>query len=254
MEAMILAAGAGTRLRPLTDELPKALVPVGGRPLLAWVMEKLVEAGATRVIVNVHHHEERIRGFLETHSFPGVDVVLSPEPDGPYDTGGGLFHAAPLFLSPEPFLLHNVDVLSSIPLRALLEQQARARRQGAGRVVASLAVQRREARRQLLFDDLGLMGWENVGSDRAAVGRREARSPVGTVRRMSFTGLHAIDPSIFRLSRRSGTFSIIDLYLELVAEGWIIHPVEVTEEKWIDVGSPDRLEEARRRNPAGRRG
>jgi N-acetyl-alpha-D-muramate 1-phosphate uridylyltransferase len=247
MEAMILAAGGGTRLRPLTDQVPKALVQVGGRPLLAWVLGRLVEAGATRIIVNTHHHHHQIRAFLETHTPPGVESLLSPEPEGPYDTGGGLFRAAPLFLERAPFLLHNVDVLSSVPLKGLLEAHIRAGSLREGRVVASVAVQDREARRQLLFDDLGLVGWENRGSDRAPLGRQEVREAVGPIRRRSFTGIHALEPAIFRLGRRTGTFSIVDLYLELAGEGWIIHPVDVSEEEWIDIGTPQRLQEARAR-------
>jgi N-acetyl-alpha-D-muramate 1-phosphate uridylyltransferase len=247
MEAMILAAGGGTRLRPLTDHVPKALVQVGGRPLLAWVMGRLAEAGATRIIVNTHHHQHQIRSFLETHAPGGVELVLSPEPEGPYDTGGGLFRAAHLFLESTPFLLHNVDVLSSVHLRALLAEHARAGSLREGRVVASLAVQDREARRRLLFDDVGLMGWENRGSDRAPVGRQEVREAVGPVRSRSFTGIHAVEPAIFRLGRRTGSFSIVDLYLELAGQGWIIHPVDVSEEEWIDMGTPERLQEARAR-------
>lgn len=249
MEAMILAAGAGTRLRPLTHELPKALVPVGGRPLLAWVMGRLVEAGATRIIVNTHHHHRQIQAFLETQARPGLEVILSPEPEGPYDTGGGLLRAAPLFLGVEPFLLHNGDVLSRIPLRALLAAHVREGLTRGGRVLASLAVQERDAQRRLLFDDVGLMGWENRGSDQAPEGRQEVRTPMGKVRPFAFTGIHAIDPSIFKLTDRTGTFSIIDLYLQLSARGWIVHPVDVSEEEWIDIGTPDRLQEARRRYP-----
>jgi NDP-sugar pyrophosphorylase family protein len=248
MEAMILAAGAGTRLRPLTDEMPKALVEVGGRPLLGRIMDRLVDAGATRIIVNTHHYGDRIRDFLDSHAPAGVDILISPEPEGPYDTGGGLFRAEPLFLGLQPFLLHNVDVLSTVPLRELLDEQARENGRRDRRVVASLAVQEREARRRLLFDDLGLMGWENRGSDRAPVGRQEVREPVGSVRPFAFTGIHAIDPSIFRLTRRAGAFSIVDLYLELAARGWVIHPMDVSEEEWIDIGTPERLREARRRH------
>jgi N-acetyl-alpha-D-muramate 1-phosphate uridylyltransferase len=247
MEAMILAAGGGTRLRPLTDQVPKALVQVGGRPLLAWVMGRLAEAGVTRIIVNTHHHHHQIRAFAEAHPPPGVELLLSPEPEGPYDTGGGLFKAAPFFLEKAPFLLHNVDVMSSVPLRKLLDEHVRAGSLREGRVVASLAVQDREARRQLLFDDLGLMGWENRGSDRAPLGRQEVRDAVGPVRRRSFTGIHAVEPAIFRLGRRTGSFSIVDLYLELAGEGWIIHPVDVSVEEWIDIGTPERLQEARNR-------
>lgn len=251
MEAMILAAGAGTRLRPLTDRIPKALVEVGGRPLLGLVIERVVGAGATRIVVNTHHHEEQIGDYLRDNAPEGVDIALSSEPDGPYDTGGGLFAAAPLFREEGPFLLHNVDVLSSIPLDGLLEAHlaARARMKSTdevGQLVASLAVQARDAKRRLLFDDLGLMGWENWGSDRAPEGFHRVREPVGGLRRWSFTGIHVVEPGIFGLSERTGTFSIITLYLELAAQGHMILPIDTSDHHWIDIGTPERLAEAKR--------
>jgi NDP-sugar pyrophosphorylase family protein len=247
MEGMILAAGAGTRLGPLTSDLPKALVSVGGKPLLGWVAERMAQAGVKRIIVNTHHHEEQIRAYLRDFSLPGVSFVLSPEPGGPFETGGGLIRAAHLFQEEAPFLLHNADVLSTIPLGALVARHKEADA-GAGKpLLASLAVQRREARRQLLFDDLGLLGWENRGSDRGPEGRVEVREPTGEVRGWAFTGIHVVDPEIFRLSQRAGSFSIVTLYLELAKAGWPIHPLDVTEEEWFDIGTPERLEEARTR-------
>ena len=246
MEAMILAAGAGTRLRPLTDRKPKALVEVGDRPLLAWVMHRLVETGVSRIIVNTHHHEDQIRAFLDTNVPAGVELALSPEPDGPYDTGGGLFAAAHLFREDRPFLLHNVDVLSRIPLQELLAVHSEARERSGQKLVATLAVQTRDADRQLLFDGLGLMGWENKGSDRAAHGSHQVRDPVGELTRWSFTGIHVVEPSVFSLSDRSGAFSIITLYLELAALGYVIAPGDVSGHDWIDVGTTARLSEANR--------
>ena len=172
-----------------------------------------------------------------------VEVLLSPEPGGPYDTGGGLFAARPLFREPTPFLLHNVDVLSDIPLSELVARH-RAGTPEVDAPVASLAVQDRGARRRLLFDEIGLMGWENRGSDRAPEGRQMVREAVGAARAFSFTGIHVVEPRIFGLSSRSGTFSIIDLYLELAREGQVIRPMEVTEHRWLDVGTPERLAEA----------
>ena len=249
MEGMILAAGAGTRLGPVTDELPKALVEVGGRPLLGWVAEGLAKAGVTRIIVNTHHHEGQIRAFLSHSGPPGVSFVFSPEPEGPYETGGGLLRAASLFKENRPFLLHNVDVLSTIHLESLVRRHQEARGAEGGGTIASLAVQRRDSRRVLLFDDQGLMGWENRGSDRAPDGRVLVREAVGTVGRRSFTGIHVVDPVIFGLSDRTGSFSVITLYLELAALGWIINPIDVSEEEWLDVGTPERLAEARARFP-----
>ena len=253
MEAMILAAGGGTRLRPLTDRTPKALLVVRGRPLLAHVMDRLVAAGATRIVVNVHHHADQIAAFLERHPPPGVEVALSPEPDGPYDTGGGLLAAAPLFRRREAFLLHNVDVLSRIPLDALLAAH-RAARDGAGdRLVASVAVQARDTNRRLLFDANGLMGWENRGADGAVLASQRVREPVGPLRHWSFTGLHAIDPAVFDLAERTGRFSIVTWYLDLAARGYTIHPFDASAHEWLDVGTPERLREAEARGETARR-
>jgi len=246
MEAMILAAGAGTRLRPLTDTIPKALVQVGARPLLGLVMQRLVELGVDRVIVNTHYHEDQIVEFLDTHVPAEVEIAISPEPDGPYDTGGGLIAAAYLFREDRPFLLHNVDVLSRIPLDGLLATHWEARERSGEQLLATLAVQARDANRQLLFDELGLMGWENKGSDRTAEGSHQVRDPVGELTRWSFAGIHVIEPSIFKLSDRAGTFSIITLYLELAAQGYVIAPFDVSGHDWIDVGTPERLVEAAR--------
>ncbi|MBE0591156.1 MAG: NTP transferase domain-containing protein, partial [Gemmatimonadales bacterium] len=215
MEAMILAAGAGTRLRPLTDRLPKALIEVRGRPLLGHVMDRLVAAGTTRIVINTHYYAEQIGTFLEHHAPPGAEVALSPEPDGPYDTGGGLLAAAPLFRGDGPFLLHNVDVLSQIPLRGLLETHVAARDRSVQRLLASVAVQARDASRQLLFDSLGLLGWENRGSDGAVLGSERVRDAAGPLTRWSFTGIHVIEPAMLDLCERTGVFSIITWYLDL---------------------------------------
>ena len=247
MEGMILAAGAGTRLGPLTLDRPKALVEVGGKPVLAWVLDAYVEAGVRHVIVNTHYHAEQIEAFLAGYSKEGVEIERCHEPDGPYETGGGIVHARGLFRSSAPFLLHNADVLSTVELAGLVTDHAHAAGTKGDRVVASLAVQERDSRRVLLFDEMGLMGWENQGSDRGPDGRVQVRDPVGLVQRLSFTGIHVVDPRVFDLSPRTGTFSIISLYLDLAAEGWIIHPVDVSRNEWFDIGTPTRLEEARAR-------
>lgn len=247
MEAMILAAGVGRRLRPLTERVPKALVDVGGRPLLGHVMERLVEAGATRLIVNAHHHVDPLAAWLERHAPQGVEVALSLEPDGPYDTGGGLLRAAALFRGDGPFLLHNVDVLSRIPLRDLLAAHRAAGGQEGGQLLATLAVQSRVTRRQLLFDRHGLTGWENRDEDGRVLEAEHARNPEGPLERWSFTGIHAIDPVMLRLCDRAGTFSIITWYLDLVRRGYRIAAADMSGHDWIDVGTADRLAEARRR-------
>jgi NDP-sugar pyrophosphorylase family protein len=249
MEAMILAAGAGTRLRPLTDRLPKALVPVRGRPLLAHVMDRLGAAGATRIIVNTCHHAEQIAAFLDRHTPPGVEIALAHEPDGPYETGGGLLAAAPLFRKDGPILLHNVDVLSRIPLDVLLEAHRAAREHARERVVASLAVQDRGAARRLLFDDEGLLGREErgAGPDGAGGDAERVRESVGALRRWSFAGIHVIEPTVFELCERTGVFSIRTLYLDLARRGYRILPVDVSAHEWFEVGTPERLAEAEAR-------
>ena len=244
MEAMILAAGLGTRLGPLTDAVPKALVVVRGRPLLAHVMDRLAHAGASRLIVNTSRHGDQIAAYLREHAPPGVEILVSPEPDGPYDTGGGFLAAARLFRREGPILLHAVDVLSRIPLEALLaeHQVARERLVGGGgsRVVATLAVQTRPASRRLLFDDEGLMGWEHRG----AGGLRRVRESVGAVRDFAFAGIHVVEPGILDLAERTGVFPIRELYLDLAAQGYRIEPADVSAHAWQDVGTPERLREA----------
>ncbi|HWO89835.1 MAG TPA: sugar phosphate nucleotidyltransferase [Gemmatimonadales bacterium] len=159
---MILAAGLGTRLGSLTERTPKAMVPVRGRPLIEHVMERLVAAGAKRIVVNTSRHGEQICAWLERAAAPGVEIALSPEPDGPYETGGGFVAAARsgLFRGDGPIVLHAVDVLSRIPLGELVAGHRKARARQGDRLVATLAVQKRPSRRRLLFDDLGLLGWE----------------------------------------------------------------------------------------------
>jgi NDP-sugar pyrophosphorylase family protein len=241
MEAMILAAGTGTRLRPLTDRTPKALLVVRGRPLLAHVMDRLVAAGATRLVVNVHHHADQIGAFLQRHAPPGVEVAVSPEPDGPYGTGGGLLAAAPCFRREGPFLVHNVDVLSAIPLEAVLAAHRHARTDAGDRLVATVAVQTRDTNRRLLFDARGLIGWENRGADGAVTAAERVREPSGALTARSFTGIHAIEPALFDLAERSGPFSIVTWYLDLARRGYTIRPFDASAYAWMDVGTPERL-------------
>lgn len=247
MEAMILAAGAGTRLRPITDRIPKALIEVHGRPLLGHALERLVAAGASRIVVNTCHHGEQIGSYLERHAPRGVEIVLSPEPDGPYGTGGGLLAAAPLFREDGPLLVHNVDVLSAIPLQEFLAEHRAARAGPGARVVASLAVQDRTTNRGLLFDGAGLLGWENRRDDGTVLASHRVREPKRDVTRRAFTGLHVVEPVTFELCRRTGSFSIIDWYLDLAEQGYAVLPIDVSAHEWRDVGTPARLAEARER-------
>jgi NDP-sugar pyrophosphorylase family protein len=232
---MILAAGRGTRLAPLTDDTPKPLIEVGGRTLLEWVARRLVDAGADRLIVNVHGYPERIAAHLEALDL-GVEVVISREVERPLETGGGVLHAAPHFRRAGPFLLHNADIITEIDLRALLAAH------GERGALATLAVHERETSRFLLFDAEGLVGWENVANGRSG----RARAARGEVRRLAFAGIHAVDPRFLDLVEERGVFSILDTYLRLSAAGEQVLPLDVTGSLWLEIGTPERLDAARR--------
>ncbi len=235
MDAMILAAGLGTRLRPLTDSIPKALVPVAGVPMLERVARRLIEAGATRLIINVHHHADLVARFVAERAGFGVETVLSDESGELLDTGGGLLHAASLFSRTAPFFLHNVDVETNIDLRRMYA----AHRPGQ---VATLAVLPRNSARYLLFDSndrLAGYGNDNTGFETLV------HPDVSDTRRFGFCGIHVISPEIFPLIDERGVFSIIPLYLRLAASGHHISLFDCSGSTWIDIGKPDQLERAR---------
>jgi NDP-sugar pyrophosphorylase family protein len=238
---MVFAAGVGSRLRPLTDHVPKALIEVGGRPLLELVLDRLVSFGVDSAVVNVHHEPDRIEAFLRTDRIR-IPVALSREPEL-LDTGGGLKNAAPLLTGAQHFFIHNVDVLSAIDLGALLAQHAES---GA---LATLTVQPRPAGRALLFDRDGrLVGWEE-----APGGRREwAGPPSLDVERLGFCGIHAASLALLgRLSER-GAFPIVSAYLRLAREGADIHAFRADGVFWADVGSQEKLDAVRRLADEGR--
>jgi MurNAc alpha-1-phosphate uridylyltransferase len=237
---MILAAGLGTRLRPVTDTIPKALVEVGGVPMIERVARRLVAAGADRLIVNVHHHADRLEAFLDDLAGAlGVEIAVSREEDGPLDTGGGLLRAAPLFRGDAPFLLHNVDVITEIDLESMVAAH------GSGAGIATLAVHERDTSRFLLFDDQGLFGWENAARGAA----RTVRDPRGAIGRLGFAGIHVVSANVPSLLAEAGyrddaPFSILEGYLRLAGEGHAIAPHDVTGVFWIEVGTPERLARA----------
>jgi NDP-sugar pyrophosphorylase family protein len=239
MKAMVLAAGMGTRLRPLTDSRPKALVEVGGRTLLEITVARLRDFGVTEIILNVHHHAEMVIDNLKAHSNFGMRTEISREDDLLLDTGGGLKKAAWFFLEDsnsgdEPFILHNVDVITNIDISRMVEFHRERK------PLATLAVQKRESSRQLLFDDgMAMCGRRIQGRADELV---DASAPVHA---RAFSGIHVISPRLLRMINEEGVFSIIDVYLRLAAGGESILGFCADQYHWRDVG---RLEDLRQAN------
>lgn len=230
MKAMIFAAGLGTRLRPITDTLPKALVPVGNQPLLHHLLTKLQQAGFTQVVVNVHHHANQIKEYIATHDY-GMDIKISDETDMLLDTGGGLRKAATLLQGDEPILVHNVDILSNIDLRKLMDAHTPDR-------LSTVVVSPRETSRYLLFDNDNYMrGWTNTKTGEV----KPANLDTTPLHPSAFAGIHVISPQIFDLMQPyPEKFSIIDFYLQALQEHSIVGytPLDFA---MIDVGKIDTL-------------
>jgi NDP-sugar pyrophosphorylase family protein len=236
MKAMVLAAGLGTRLRPLTDERPKALVEINGRTLLEITLARLREFGVREVIVNVHHFADLVVSYFAEKNDFGMRIEVSRE-DELLDTGGGLKKAAWFFLedgSDEPFLLHNVDVISDINLVAMVDFH---RSQGA---LATLAVQERRSSRQLLFDGKGLLCGRRFENE----GRTELAREADPLRPLAFCGVHVISPRMLERMTEHGAFSIIQSYLRLAGEGEKIAAFRADESYWRDLGTVESLEQA----------
>lgn len=231
MQAMIFAAGLGSRLRPLTNDRPKALVEVGGHPLLYWVIQRLKQEGYTDLVINIHHFGDLILNYLSDNQNFGCRIAISDERDQVLETGGGLKKAAPLFQQEEPILIHNVDILSDIDLGTMRRKHLQS---GA---LATLAVKERTTSRYLLFDDsLTLSGWKNIKTGEVRMSR-EGSSPLQS---LAFSGIHLVDPRLLDLFILEGKFSIIDTYLRL-AKTEIIQGFRHDDSKWLDVGKPENL-------------
>jgi NDP-sugar pyrophosphorylase family protein len=233
---MILAAGLGTRLGAITETIPKALVDVAGRSALEHVARRLIQAGADRLIINVHHHAQRIVRHVEERAGFGVDVVFSHEEDAPLETGGGVLAAASHFRRDTPFLLHNVDVLTDADLRAMYAAHLQAD------ALATLAVSDRDSSRTLIFDDHGLIGRADARSGATSM----VRAPSSGTREWPFAGIHVVSPMLLDRLVETGAFSIMQAYLRLAGEGAKIAPFDITGATWLEIGTPERLETARR--------
>ena len=246
MKAMILAAGLGTRLRPLTDDRPKALVTVAGRTLLEITLSRLRSFGVCEVIVNVHHFAEQIVDYLEANRNFGMRIEVSRE-EALLDTGGGLRKAAWFFLeagadSAKPFLVHNVDVLSTIDLGRMVGFHAE------HNALATLAVQDRETSRYLLFDEQNQLCGRRAGRE----GKPELMRHMQKVQALAFSGIHVVSLRIFPMLRDEGAFSIVNAYLRLAAQGEKILAFRADGSYWRDLGRPENLSEAKRDLASGK--
>jgi NDP-sugar pyrophosphorylase family protein len=238
MKAMILAAGLGTRLRPLTDDRPKALVEVAGRTLLEITLSRLRDFGIRDVIVNAHHFADMIVAYLKSNGDFGMNIEVSRE-NVLLDTGGGLKQAAHFFWRDssrpdEPFILHNVDVVSTIDLRRMVEFHAE------HQALATLAVQQRETSRYLLFDEQLQLCGRRAGRDQEP----EIVRGSPKLQALAFSGIHVISPRMLAMLTEKGVFSIIPTYLRLAAQGETILAFRADEYYWRDLGKPEDLRQA----------
>ena len=241
MKAMIFAAGMGTRLLPLTRHKPKALVEVNGKPLLQHLIERLKRFGIHEIIVNVHHHSDQVLQFLALNNNFGIHIAVSDETEQLLDTGGGLKKAAWFFNDGNPFILHNVDVITDLDLGEMYTFHRDSR------ALATVAVRTRETSRYLLFDgEMRLGGWENVQTGDAFIIEKGTE-----LQRLAFSGVHVIDPAFLSMISETGRFSIIDTYLRL-AGSQIIKGFLHDDTDWIDVGKTADLKRAGHKNDGGK--
>jgi NDP-sugar pyrophosphorylase family protein len=238
MKAMILAAGLGARLRPLTDHRPKALVEIAGRTLLEITLSRLRAFGIREVIINVHHLAPMIIEYLETNHNFGMRIEVSHE-EVLLDTGGGLKKAAWFFLeesncSETPIVVHNVDVLSTIDLARMVEFHIE------NKALVTLAVQDRETFRYLLFDEQLQLCGRRFGRD----GKNECIRSSRKAQALAFSGIHVFSPRLFAMMSEEGAFSIINCYLRLAAQGERILAFRADEYYWRDLGRPEHVTQA----------
>lgn len=234
-KAMLFAAGLGTRLKPFTDKHPKALAVVGGKTLLQRNLDYLKGFGIQDVVINVHHFANQIEEFLLAHADPQLNIVISFEEEGPFETGGGLVFAAKHFTeTSNPFIVMNVDMLTNLDLQCMFEFHQKIT------PLTTLAVTKRESSRQFLFDDeMKLVGWRNNSTGEY----KWVANPIEDAKGYSFSGIHIIDPAIFSLMPTSGTFSITDIYLRLAASESIVG-YDHSGDLIIDVGKPESIAQA----------
>ncbi len=232
MKGLILAAGTGTRLKPLTDTTPKALISIGGVPVLERVLIRLKAAGVKSFVVNAHHHAQKVADFCaDLARRHGVPVSVSREDDLLLDTGGAIKKASALLKGREPFFVHNADVLTDLDLRALINAH---RDSGA---LATLSVRERDSARAYLFDQKGRF----AGHDRGEGNITWAKGQVSNASRLPFDGIHLISPELLDKITESGVFSVTKTYLRLAAANSDIRAFRSDKWAWHDIGTVEKL-------------
>jgi len=234
MRAMILAAGLGTRLKPITDSTPKALIKIKGFTLLKLQIKRLQSEGFNQIIINVHHFSDQLKEYIKQNIFNNSSIVISDESKKLLDTGGGLKKAAHFFSDGKPFLVYNVDILSDINLRSLMDHH----KVSGG--IATLAVRERASSRKLLFNnENNLCGWINEKTEEKIIVKGENTRLIP----YSFSGVQILDPAIFKYFPNKDVFSLVDLYLAAAKEEKITGFVH-NEDNWLDIGKTETLTEA----------
>ena len=237
MNAMIFAAGLGTRLRPLTNDRPKAMVEVAGKPLLQHQIEKLKQAGFDHIVINIHHFGQQIIDFLSQNDNFGLDIRISDERDLLLDTGGGIRKALSLFDNDDPILIHNVDIISDIDVKSLYESH---------KGIATLAINQRKTSRYLIFNQkMQMQGWTNIQTGEVKPSSLLDYESNGLLR-FAFSGIHIVDKKIAKYlnKREEDVFPIMDFYISLCQQEQI-NGIDMTGHKWVDCGNPEHLDYAK---------
>lgn len=235
MNAMIFAAGLGTRLKPLTDTMPKAMVPINGKPLIQILIERLKAIGVTEIVVNVHHFAQQIIDFINANNSFGINITFSDETQQLLETGGGLKKAAQLFSNDKPILVHNVDILSNADLLSLYNNAPS----------TTLLVSQRPTQRYLLFDHANrLVGWTNIATGEIKSPYPDIKASYPELKKYAFSGIQIFYPSLLPLmSDWHGKFSIIDFYLSICHKTPILCHLD-PQLQLLDVGKLDTIKKA----------
>jgi NDP-sugar pyrophosphorylase family protein len=238
MKGMILAAGLGTRLNPITNDLPKALVKIGNTTLLEFAIRKLLYYGFDDIIINIHHYPDMIIEFLNKNKNFGASITISDERDLLLDTGGGLKKASYFFNDNKPFIIYNCDIVTDLNLQALYQDHIKQKS------IATLAIRDRETSRYFLFnDDNNLCGWWNKRTGE----RKPPDLNIEGLKPKAFSGIQIIDPKALKLFTDYKVFSLVDFYLRIAISHKIIG-YDHTDSMWADIGKPSELEEMQSKN------